>query len=223
MSCGTAVSPLVDVQADELVLAASPRGRTAGCGRPRGRCSTVAVDADRDDVAGDLALELVGRALGDDQPVVDDRQAVGERVGLLEVVGRQEDVVPRSRRPRISSHMRARACGSRPVVGSSRNRTAGRWTMPSPTSSRRRMPPEYVPVAPVGGGFELEGGEDLGGPSLARRLVHAVQAPLEDQLAAAGLGRVGRAALRHVADPAADLGRFGAGRPRPRSALPWSA
>ena len=51
----------------------------------------VAVDADRHDVAGDLALELVRRALGHDPAVVDDREAVAQRVGLLEVVGRQED------------------------------------------------------------------------------------------------------------------------------------
>ena len=36
------------------------------------------------------------------------------------------------------------------------------------------------------------------------RLGHPVQAALDDELAAAGLGRVGRAALRHVADALAD-------------------
>ena len=54
----------------------------------------VAVDPERDDVAGDLPLERVGRALGHDPAVVDDREAVGERVGLLEVMRGQEDRGP---------------------------------------------------------------------------------------------------------------------------------
>ena len=39
----------------------------------------------------DLRLQLGGRALGHDVPVVDDPDAVGERVGLLEVLRGQED------------------------------------------------------------------------------------------------------------------------------------
>ena len=59
--------------------------------------------------------------------------------------------------------------------------------------------------------LEVERGEDLGvrGPS-RRRLAHAVQPALEHEFATAGLGRVGRAALRHVADPLADLLRLAA-------------
>ena len=123
------------------------RRRRAGRRRPRRRDASrtngiastsvrtarrVAVDADRDDVAGDLLLELVGRALGDDPAVVDDREAVAERVGLLEVVGREEDRRAAARAAAGSRPTcRARACGSRPVVGSSRKSTCGRWTMPS--------------------------------------------------------------------------------------------
>ena len=51
----------------------------------------IAVDAERDHVTGDLALERVRRPLRDDHSVVDDREPVGERVGLLEVMRRQED------------------------------------------------------------------------------------------------------------------------------------
>ena len=132
----------VDVEPDDAVLAgrlAHERLAPDGFEDVLGR----AVDDEGDDVAGDLALQLVGRALGDDLAVVDDRQPVGQGVGLLEVVRGQEDGrAAGARRWRISSHIRARACGSRPVVGSSRNRTDGRWTMPRPTSSRRFMPPE---------------------------------------------------------------------------------
>ena len=39
----------------------------------------------------DLRLQLLGGALGDDVPVVDDPDPVGERVGLLEVLRREED------------------------------------------------------------------------------------------------------------------------------------
>ena len=55
----------VDVEPDDAVLAgrlADERLAPDGLEDVLGR----AVDAERDDVAGDLALELVGRALGDD-------------------------------------------------------------------------------------------------------------------------------------------------------------
>ena len=44
----------------------------------------------------------------------------------------------------ISCHIAVRASGSRPAVGSSRNRICGRCTRPRATSRRRCMPPEYV-------------------------------------------------------------------------------
>ncbi len=53
-------------------------------------------------------------------------------------------VVPSFWRSRISSHSTRRLRGSRPVVGSSMKSTLGCPTRLAPTSSRRRMPPEYV-------------------------------------------------------------------------------
>ena len=44
-----------------------------------------------DDVAADARLELVGGALGDDAAAVEHGDAVGEPVGLLEVLRREED------------------------------------------------------------------------------------------------------------------------------------
>ncbi len=44
-----------------------------------------------DGLAADLGLQGSGRALGDDLAVVDDPDAVGQDVGLLEVLGGQED------------------------------------------------------------------------------------------------------------------------------------
>ena len=49
------------------------------------------MDDDLDALAADLRLELVGRAAGDDLAVVDDRDRVGQLVGLLEVLGRQQE------------------------------------------------------------------------------------------------------------------------------------
>ena len=49
------------------------------------------VEADLEPLASHLRLQLVGRALGDHEPVVDHRDPVGEAVGLVEVLRRQED------------------------------------------------------------------------------------------------------------------------------------
>ena len=55
----------------------------------------------------------------------------------------RKTVMPSSRASRAtSSHSAVRLCGSRPVVGSSRNRIRGRCTSASARSSRRFMPPE---------------------------------------------------------------------------------
>ena len=51
----------------------------------------TAVEAGDDDVVAHAALEVAGRALGDQPAVVDDAHTVGELVGLLQVLGRQKD------------------------------------------------------------------------------------------------------------------------------------
>src|SRR5439155_18386158 len=51
-----------------------------------GRRRGAPVQAYRHDITGDLALQFGGRALGYDHAVVDDRDAVAERVRLFEVV-----------------------------------------------------------------------------------------------------------------------------------------
>ena len=48
-------------------------------------------DHDVDLVAADLALERPGIALGDDGPVVDDHDVVGEALGLVQVLGGEHD------------------------------------------------------------------------------------------------------------------------------------
>ena len=69
--------------------------RTAGAAgelRERGSCrgGVGSGNADLEPVAADLALQVGGRPLGDHAAVVDDRDAVGETVGLLEVLGREQ-------------------------------------------------------------------------------------------------------------------------------------
>ena len=88
--------------------------------------------ARRRPVAAQLALELVRRALGDHPAAVDDGQPVGEMVGLLQVVRRQQDGHARPRPPAGRSRPTAptRDSGSSPVVGSSRKSTEGRFTRP---------------------------------------------------------------------------------------------
>ena len=65
----------------------SRRCRTALRLRHRGPVA----DDDLDPFATDLRLELVGGAAGDDLAVVDDGDRVGELVGLLEVLGREQE------------------------------------------------------------------------------------------------------------------------------------
>ena len=95
------------------------RARSAGCSRPRA-CSR---SSRRNAGAGsDRGLELAGRALSDHLAVVDDRDPVRELVGLVEVLGAEQDHRP-SAPARMMSQTWFRERGSSPVVGSSRNIT----------------------------------------------------------------------------------------------------
>ena len=95
--------------------------------------------------------------------VVDDRDPVGEAVGLLEVLRREQDrralVGERLSRP---PRRRARLRGSRPVVGSSRKSTCGR----DDQAHREVEPAPHAAAvggdAAVGGLGEVEALEQLG-------------------------------------------------------------
>ncbi len=102
-------------------------------------------------------LELGGGALGDDPAAVEHRDRSASSIGLLEVLGGEQDrhaFVDQRRtvRPRACSRLR----GSRPVVGSSRNSSRGRSIMLIARSSRRRHPAGVRAGAPVGGVGEVE-------------------------------------------------------------------
>ena len=74
-----------------------------------------------DDLAAGARLELGSRALGDDPAVVEHRDAVGEPIGLLQVLGGQEHRRAVVAEARMTSHSSRRLRVSSPVVGSSRN------------------------------------------------------------------------------------------------------
>ena len=58
------------------------------------RSAGVAIDAGDDDVVPDAALQVCRCALGDEAALVQNADPVRELVGLLEVLGRQEDRHP---------------------------------------------------------------------------------------------------------------------------------
>ena len=122
----------------------------------------------------------------------------------------RKTVVPRSsRRPRMCSHRLARACGSRPVVGSSRKTSSGHVDQadgdvePAPLAAGQRL------GLPLPQPVEVELAEQLLAALGRLGRAHPVQpGVVDDLLAGPGVG-VGGAALRDVADPAAHADRVG--------------
>jgi hypothetical protein len=99
-------------------------------------------ERDVEALAADLVLQLVGAALGDDPAAVDDGDAVGEAVGLVEVLGGEQDGgaggdPPFDRLPEGDAAARVEPRGR--LV---EERTGGRATSAAARSSRRRIPPE---------------------------------------------------------------------------------
>ncbi len=99
-------------------------------------------DADLHRARADRGLQLAAGALGDHAAVVDDGDPVRQLVGLLEVLGGQQDRGARAHEGPDDLHTWLRLRGSSPVVGSSRNISSGRTTIDPAMSMRRRMPPE---------------------------------------------------------------------------------
>ena len=143
MSCGTARLALVDVEADQLVLdrGLADEGLGADERRGRARWSPSTPSVMTSPATCRLSSSAVPSATIWPWSMIARRSREG--VGLLEVVGGQEDRGPElAQVADLVPHARA---GLRVEARSSARRgrgRAGRWTMPSPTSSRRRMPPE---------------------------------------------------------------------------------
>src|SRR5262249_12477405 len=116
----------------------------------------------------------------------------------------RSSVVPRPTRSAINAQTSRRPRGSRPVVGSSRNRTEGDATRPAAMSTRRRMPPEYVRTgrpATSGGRGALR---RSGGPPAGHPLAEMGEAADEPQVLAAGEVLVHSGELAGEADERAD-------------------
>ena len=160
-------------------------------------------------------LSSVGRALGDDLAVVDDRDPVAERVGLVEVVRGEEDghalvAQPADLVPHVRAALRVEAGG----------RLVEEDDLRLVDDAERDVDPAALAAGvglalAVGVLGELEGVQRLGGAPLRLGLADAVHPGLQHQLLAGGRLVPGAAALGHVADAAAHLARVAcAGRRR---------
>ena len=180
----------------------------------------------------DRRLELAAGALGDDPAVVDDRDAVGQLVGLVEVLRGQQHrrAVGRpapGRCPRPGC-----GCAGRGRWSARRGRAGrGVTTMLAAMSSRRRMPPEYFFTCRSAASARPNALEQLVGPARAAARRGVAEQPAEqDQVLRAGQVLVDRGELPGEADPAAD--RVGLAhdvvaehprRARRRAAAAWPA
>ncbi len=130
---------------------AGPSTSTSPCRRrARPACAAASAtwsgsrDLEVDEVAGDLRLEVVGGVGGDDPALVDDQDPVGERVGLVEVVGGQEH----RRAAPVAQVARCAPTGWPGPAGrgrwSARRGTpaSGSWIRPITMSRRRFWPPD---------------------------------------------------------------------------------
>ena len=98
------------------------------------------------DLPAETRFQLSRAALGDNPSMVEHGDAVGELVSFFEVLRGQQDRDTVIRQPagRVPQLLAAR--GSSPVVGSSKKSSCGFTIMLIARSSRRRMPPEYIPT-----------------------------------------------------------------------------
>src|SRR5215467_4518460 len=159
---------------------------------------------ERDHIAGYRALELVGAALGDDTAVVDDRDAVAELVGLVQVMrGQEHRCAIRAQAahllPEMGTALRIEARGG--LVEEEQRRPvhqAKRYVQTPALASR-----VGVNVA-VSARVELEGSQQLTGPGGSCPGVEAVKLPLEHELDATGHAAVGPSLLPHVSNPLAN-------------------
>jgi hypothetical protein len=174
-------------------------------GRSLGELCHVA-DGHRDVVATHLPLEAAGVATGDDVPVVDHEDVVGEPIGLLEVLrGEQQGGAAVHQqvehRPQLGPRPRVEAGGGlveEEHLGSGHER--GRQV---------EAPPHAAGVArhdAVAGVVERELDQQLAGAGLGVTTPELVQLAQHDQVLGAGEQRVDGCVLGREADAPAHLG-----------------
>ena len=183
---------------------------------------------DLEALAADAVLELVGGAVGDHLAVVDDRDAVGEPVGLVEVLGGQQDgravgdeVL--DRHPQVDAAARVEA--RRRLVEEQHRRARderGREVEPAAHAAGVGLRDA------VGGVGEVEALEQLAAARLRGAAALAVEAADHDEVLEAGEVVVDRGVLAGEADPGAqragvadDVEAGDAGRCRRRGRGGW--
>ena len=150
------------------------------------------------------------------------RQPVAQLLGLVHVVRRQDQRDAVLLEPEQPVPDQCRACGSRPVVGSSRSRISGSFTSDRAMVSRRFMPPDSGSTWSSARSVSWTNSSSSVGPLPATRRGHAEVPPVDQQVLPDGQLGVEGVLLRHDAEPGPDRGRRGPGPPRipssPRSA-----
>lgn len=158
-----------------------------------------------DGVAPEFTLEFVGGALDDDPAAVDDRDAFGEPVGLLQVVRGEDDgqplVVgqPGDLLPHRRTGLRVESGGG--FVEEEHLGTVDQAERHVEASLHPSGVPLDLAVARVG---EVEAVQQFVGAALHGRAPHPVQPALEQEVLPAGGDRVGAGLLGDHADGSAD-------------------
>jgi hypothetical protein len=171
------------VGADAAVIAGSPSAPVAPTMARKtssrvGCFSTYSTSGGRQEL-----LELGEGAVGDDPPLAEDRDPVGEMFGLVQVLRGEQHRRALPASSLTLFHTSMRGCGSSPVVGSSRKITGGFPIRLMAMSSRRRMPPEYVATL-RGRAGELEAGQQVIRDPAG--VLHAPKPGHQDQVLAPG-------------------------------------
>ena len=196
----------------------APSGRRRwrpASGRRRRLVEVAGSAADPDDgVGAERPLEPGRRVEGQDPAVVHDRHPVAELVGLLHVVRGEEDRLAAAwSSPRIS-HRAMRLWGSRPAVGSSRNRMRGRCMIARATISRWAMPPDSAMTSALARSARRNCSSSRSAASPGRLGAHPEVAAVEVEVLPDRQRPVERVRLGHDADDL--LGQRGVGAPRRR-------
>ena len=162
-------------------------------------------EVDLEPLAADAVLELVGGAVGDHAAVVDDRDAVGQPVGLVEVLGGEEDgrAVGDERLDRLPQvEPAARVEPGRRLVEEEHRRARderGGEVEPAPHAARVRLRHAGAGVA------QAEALEQLRGARLGGAAAVAVEAADHGQVLEPGEVLVDRRVLAREADAGAEL------------------
>ena len=215
-------STIAPLRSRTLSLTTSPSTRrfiATWSQRSHGRLDVGAVlERDLEALAADPVLELVGGALGDHRTVVDHRDRVGQAVGLVEVLRRQQH--GRALGHQALDHLpqaqpAARVEAGRRLVEEQHRRLGderGREVEPAPHAARVGL------RRPLGGVDEVEALEQLAAAGLRRAPAAAVQPPDHRQVLEAGQVFVDRRVLAREPDPLAQprrrRGRRRVRRPR---------